>query len=94
MYARVVRFTDVNPERIDEIVKQVEENEGPPEGVDSNGMKLFFDKGQGTAMFVGFFESEDKMNDAAKVFEAMDASETPGTRQSVDMCEVVLERDS
>jgi hypothetical protein len=94
MYARVVRFTDVDPERIEQIKKQVEENDGPPEGVDSTGMQLLVDQSQGTATFVGYFESEEKMNDAAKVFEAMDSSETPGTRQSVDMCEVVLERDA
>jgi hypothetical protein len=32
------------------------------------------------------------MEASAKVFSATDASETPGTRASVDMCEVKLER--
>jgi hypothetical protein len=49
---------------------------------------------QGTAVFVGFFESEDKMRAAEQVFEQMDASETPGTRASVDNCEVKIERDA
>jgi hypothetical protein len=31
------------------------------------------------------------MDEAAKVFEAMDAAETPGTRASVDSCELKLE---
>ena len=91
MYARVVRFTDVSPERIAEVVARVEDSEGPPPGVDSTGFKLFHDETQGTAMFVGLFETEQKMRDAAAVFDQMDPSETPGTRASVDLCEVKAE---
>jgi hypothetical protein len=87
-----VRFTDVNPERIAAIAGQVEESDGPPPGVDSTGFQLFLDEGQGTAIFVGFFDSEQKMRDASAVFEQMDPSETPGTRASVDLCEVKMER--
>lgn len=91
MYARVVRFTDVTPERIAEVVSRVEASEGPPPGVDSTGFQLLVDEAQGTAMFVGFFETEQKMRDASAVFEQMDPSETPGTRASVDLCEVKAE---
>ncbi len=93
MYARVVRFTDVTPDGIAKVVSRVEESGGPPPGVDSTGMKLFYDESQGTAIFVGFFESEEKLRDANEVFDQMDASETPGTRASIDQCEVKLERD-
>jgi len=92
MYARVVRFTDVTPERIDEIIKGVDESDGPPPGVDSTGFTLLVDEAQGTALFVGFFETEEKMRDASAVFEQMDSSETPGSRASVDLCEVKVER--
>lgn len=92
MYARVVRFTDVSPERIEQIVKQVEESDGPPPGIDSTGLELFVDEEQGTAVFVGYFEDEQKLRDAAQVFEQMDASDTPGTRASVDQAEVKLQR--
>jgi hypothetical protein len=91
MYARVVRFTEVSPQRISEVVARVEESEGPPPGVDSTGFQLLVDEAQGTALFVGFFETEEKMRDASAVFEQMDASETPGTRASVDLCEVKAE---
>ena len=94
MHARVVRFTDVTPERIAEITGQVEQEEGPPEGVDSTGFQLLVDEDQGTALFVGYFENEQKMRDASAVFEAMDAADTPGTRASVDQCEVKLERSA
>ena len=91
MHARVVRFTDVTPERISEIVAAVEASDGPPPGVDSTGFELLVDEAQGTAIFVGFFETEQKMRDASAVFEQMDSSETPGTRASVDLCEVKAE---
>jgi hypothetical protein len=91
MYARVVRFTEVTPERISEIAARVEESDGPPPGVDSSGFQLLVDEAQGTAIFVGFFETEEKMRDASAIFEQMDASETPGTRASIDLCEVKAE---
>jgi hypothetical protein len=92
MYARVVRFTEVTAERISEIVAEVEESEGPRPGVDSTGFELFVDEAQGTAIFVGYFETDQKMRDASAVFEQMDPSETPGTRASVDLCEVKVQR--
>jgi hypothetical protein len=92
IYARVVRFTDVTPERIAEVVAQVGESDEPPPGVDSTGFTLFVDDTHGTAIFVGFFETEEKMRDASAVFDQMDPSETPGTRASVDLCEVKVER--
>jgi hypothetical protein len=94
MYARVVRFTDVTPESIAAVVARVEEADGPPEGVDSTGMQMIYDESQGTAIFIGLFESEEKMIEGSKVLEAMDAEETPGTRASVDAGEVKIERDA
>ena len=92
MYARAVRFTGVTPERIGEVVSRVEEAEGPPPGVEASGMKLLYDESQGTAIFIGLFETEEKMHEAAAVLERMDDSETPGTRASIDQCEVKIER--
>ena len=93
MHARVVRFTDVSPERIAEIGARIEEEGGPPPGVDASGMKLLYDESQGTAIFIGFFDKEQKMRDASAVFEQMDPGDTPGTRASIDLCEVKIERD-
>ena len=92
MYARVVRFTEVTADRISEIVAQVEKSEGAPPGVDSTGFELFVDEAQGTAIFVGYFGTEQKMRDASAVFEQMDPSETPGTRASIDLCEVKVQQ--
>ena len=92
MHARVVRFTGVTPKRIAEIVARVGESDGPPPGVESTGFALFADETQETAIFVGFFETAEKMRDASAVFDQMDSSETPGTHASVDLCEVKVER--
>jgi hypothetical protein len=93
MYARVVRFTDATRESVDNVKQRVEEQGVPPEGVKSTGMRLLFDEGQGTAVFVGFFQTEEDLREADAILGAMDASDVPGTRASVDQCVVEIERD-
>lgn len=92
MYVRAVRFTDVSAERMQELLARVEESGGPPPGVPATGLKVLFDEAQGTAVVLQEFDSAEDMEAGAKVFSAMDPSETPGTRASVDMCEVRVER--
>ena len=92
MYARAVRFTEVSAERMQELLARIEESDGPPPGVPATGLKIFFDEAQATAVVLQHFESAEEMEAGDKVFSAMDSSETPGTRASVDMCEVKLER--
>jgi hypothetical protein len=92
MFVRAVRFTGVTSERMQELVARVEESDGPPPGVAATGIQVLFYDGQGTAVVLQQFESAEEMEAGGKVFGAMDASETPGTRASVDMCELRLER--
>ncbi len=91
MYVRVVRFTDVTPERIDAVLARITESGGPPPGVSSSRLQLFSDAEQGTAVVLQYFDTADDMASSARVFAAMDASETPGARASVDTCEVKLD---
>ena len=93
-YIRVVRFTDVAPEKIEEIRARIEESGGPPEGVVSTGIKFCVDEEQGTAVVLQFFDSEENMTKSAEVLNAMDSNMTPGTRASVDTCEVKVEADA
>lgn len=92
MHVRVVRFTDVSAERMQELLTRIEGSDGPPPGVPATGLKVLFDDSQGTAVVLQYFENDEDMEAGAKVFSAMDTSETPGTRASVDMCEVKVER--
>jgi hypothetical protein len=55
------------------------------------GLKVLFDQAQGTAVVLQEFANAEDMAAAAKVFDSMDASETPGGRASVDSCEQKLE---
>ena len=92
MYVRVVRFTDVSAERIEGLLARIEEADGPPPGVPATGLKMLHDEGQRTAVVLQYFATAEDMDAGAQAFSAMDAAETPGTRASVDMCEIKLER--
>jgi hypothetical protein len=92
VYLRVVRFTDVTPERIQQLVSRIEEADGPPPGIPATGLQLLFDETQGTAIVTQMFDTADDMREGDQAFGAMEPSDTPGTRVSVDMCELKLER--
>jgi hypothetical protein len=94
MYVRVVRFTEVNAERIKELLARIDESDGPPEGVPSTGLRILVDEGQGTAVVEQYFETAEDMEAGAQAFSAMDPADTPGTRASVDMCELKLELEA
>ena len=92
MHVRVVRFTDVTPERVAQLIAAIDEADGPPPGVPMAGLQLLFDEPQGTAVVLQLFDTSEDMGKGAEAFSATDPSETPGTRVSVDMCELKLER--
>jgi hypothetical protein len=94
MYVRIVRFTDVNAERMDGLLARVKESGGPPPGVPATGITMLFDESQKTAVVLQHFATAEDMNAGAEAFSAMDASETPGSRASVDMCELKLELEA
>ena len=91
MYVRVVRFTGVNTQRLEELLTRIKESEGPPEGIPATGIRILVDENQGTAVVEQYFETAEDMEVGGQAFSAMDSAETPGTRASVDMCELRLE---
>lgn len=91
MYVRVVRFTDVSPERIESNLARINDSDGPPPGIPATGVKVLYDETQGTAVVLQYFATAEDMATGAAAFSAMDSSDTPGTRASVDMCELKLE---
>ena len=94
MYVRVVRFTDVNAERMERSLARIKESDGPPPGVPTTGLKIMFDEGERTAVVLQNFATAEDMSAGAQAFSAMDTSETPGTRVAVDMCELKLELEA
>jgi hypothetical protein len=92
MHVRVVRFSDVSADKVQEVASRIEESGGPPEGVPSSGIQLLFDESQGTAVVLQLYASAEDLQTGERVLDAMDASDTPGTRVSVDRCEVKVDR--
>ena len=91
MHVRVVRFTDVDAQRVEALLARIDEAGGPPPGVATTGLTLLFDESQRTAVVLQYFNTAEDMDAGAKVFSDMDSSDTPGTRASVDRCEQRLE---
>ena len=92
MFVRVVRFTDVTAERMESLLSRIDET-GPPPGVPIRKLQLVFDETQGTAVVLQYFDNEENLRAGAEAFAAMDTSETPGTRSSVDTGELRVERE-
>ena len=92
MFVRVVRFTDVTAERVASLTARIDDS-GPPPGVPIKKLELIFDEAQGTAVVLQSFDSEEDLRAGADTFAAMDPSETPGTRVSVDTGEVKVQRE-
>jgi hypothetical protein len=91
MHVRVVRFTDVDPDRVEKLVSEIDESEGPPEGIKATALQILLDRDQRTSVVLQFFDNEQDMRDSEAAFDSMDASDTPGSRTSVDRAEMMRE---
>jgi hypothetical protein len=94
MYARVVRFTDVDPDHLASRLSEMESAEGPPVDIPAKSVQILHDAEQRTAVVIQLFETADDMAAAEGPLDEMDPGDTPGTRASVDRCEVKAERGS
>jgi hypothetical protein len=56
-------------------------------------LQLIYDEAQGSAVVLQYFDTEESLRTGAETFAAMDASETPGRRVSVDTGELKVERE-
>jgi hypothetical protein len=88
MHARVVRFTDVDAEHLASRLADAETRDAPPVEVQVKEVQILHDEDQRTAVVIQLFDSADEMAAAEAAFDGMDASETPGTRASIDRCEI------
>jgi hypothetical protein len=91
MYARVVRFTDVDPDHLASRLAEAEDREGPPVDIPAKKVQILQDAHQRTAVVIQLFETADDMAAAEAPLDAMDPGDTPGTRASIDRCEIKAE---
>jgi hypothetical protein len=87
MYARVVRFTEVDPDHLAGRMADVESG-GPPVESAAKRVQILHDPDQRTAVVIQLFDTADDMASSERAFDSMDPGETPGTRASVDRCEI------
>jgi hypothetical protein len=89
--ARVVEFEEVSSDRVDEMKQRMQGDEAP-EGLPSMELVWLHDAGGQKSLVIQFFDSEEDLQQAAAVLEAMPADETPGRRTSVTTYEVADRR--
>jgi hypothetical protein len=94
MYARVVRFTEVDPDHLAGRLADVESRDGPPVDIPAKGIQILHDPDQQTAVVIQLFETAADMAAAEGPLEEMDPADTPGTRASIDRCEIKAELGS
>jgi hypothetical protein len=85
--ARVVQFEDVSKDRVDEMKQRMQGGE-PLEGLPAMEFVWLHDPAGEKSLVIQFFESEENLQRAAEVLEAMPPDETPGRRTSVMKYEV------
>jgi hypothetical protein len=91
MHARVVRFTDVDPDHLAGRLAEAESRQGPPVDIPAKGVQILHDADQRSAVVIQLFETADDMAAAEGALDAMDPADTPGTRASIDRCEIKAE---
>jgi hypothetical protein len=91
MYARVVRFTDVDPDHLAGRLDEVDAGQRPPVDIPAKSVQFLHDPDQRTAVVIQLFETADDMAAAEGALDAMNPADTPGTRASIDRCEIKAE---
>ena len=91
MYARVVRFTNVDGDHMAERMADMQAREAPPVDIPATSVQILHDAEQHTAVVIQLFETADDMAAAEAALDAMDPGDTPGTRASIDRCEIKAE---
>ena len=92
MYARVVRFTDVDSDHLAGRLAEAEKRgDRPPVDIPAKKVQILHDADQRTAVVIQLFETAEDMAAAEGPLDAMDPADTPGTRASVDRCEIKAE---
>ena len=87
--ARVVSFSDVSKQRIEELRKQITEGE-QPEDIPATEMLVLHDPEAQKSLAIVFFENEDDYRRGDQALNAMPTGDTPGSRSGVAKYDVAI----
>lgn len=87
--ARVVSFTGVDSNRMDEMKNEIEGQE-PPEGLNPSDIMILHDPDSQESLAVLVFDNEDDYRSGDAILNAMPSDETPGQRTAVRKYNVAL----
>jgi hypothetical protein len=89
--ARVVTFTGVSSNRMEEMKREMDEGQ-QPEGLNPSEMLVLHDPDSSEAVAILFFDNEEDYQRGHEVLDAMPAPDTPGQRTSVKRYDVAIRR--
>jgi hypothetical protein len=93
-YIRLVTF-DADSAAIDAVVNEIQASDGPPPGVDASKIAVLADRSSGKLYIGTLFESEEALNAADEIFNAMTPPDDGSMRRTaVDKLEVLLVRSA
>jgi hypothetical protein len=87
--ARVVTFEGVSSDRMDEMKREMDSGERPPD-VPATEIVVLHDPDAQKSQVILFFDNEDDYNRADQALNAMDTGDTPGQRTSVNKYDVAM----
>ena len=87
--ARVVSFDGVSKERVEEMQRELRDQE-QPEGLRATEITVLHEPEAERALVILFFENEGDYQSGDEVLSAMPADETPGRRSAVTKYDVAI----
>ncbi len=95
MHARVARFEGGDPERVRQMIEEINRRaqSGPPEGVPANSLMVLHDPDEGRVVFISTFETKEDLERGHATLNAMDPPTVPGAmgrRTAVELYEVPI----
>ena len=87
--ARVVSFEGVSTDRMDQMQREMREQD-PPEGLPATEIVVLHDPDSEKSLVILFFETEEDYRRGDEVLNAMPADDTPGRRTSVTRYDVAI----
>lgn len=87
--ARVVSFEGVSKDRVEEMQREMREQERP-EGLPATEIVVLHDPDAEKSLVILFFETDEDYRRGDEVLNAMPAGDTPGRRTSVTRYDVAI----